>query len=152
MGKREVKNARQVWLRIIFLLYVAAMLWLLLGQRWGTQIYTQQLADGINLTPFNTIGRYVSIIRYTESAYLLRHAVYNLAGNVLLFVPLGFFLPWLGRKLRGFFKTLLFAACLIVTVELVQYFTFLGSCDVDDLILNLTGVALGYPIWRLNRR
>ena len=152
MGKRTGKRAGQIWLRIAFLLYVAAMLWLLFGQRWGTQIYTQQLADGINLTPFDTIGRYVAIIRYSDSPYLLQHAVYNLAGNVLLFVPLGFFLPWLGSRLRGFFKTLLFAFCLIITVELVQYFTFLGTCDIDDLILNLTGVALGYPIWRLTRR
>ena len=36
---------------------------------------------------------------------------------------------------------------LIAVVETTQLFTLLGSCDVDDLILNLLGAALGYGIY-----
>ena len=39
------------------------------------------------------------------------------------------------------------SASVIVLVELTQLFTTLGFCDVDDLIFNLTGAALGYALW-----
>jgi len=31
----------------------------------------------------------------------------------------------------------------------VQLFTLLGSADIDDLILNLVGTAIGFGIFRL---
>ena len=151
MKKQTQRSGRQILLRIVFLLYVCGMLWLLFGQRMGTQIYTQQLADGINLVPLATVNRYLYVLKHSSSDYLLGHALMNLLGNVVLFVPLGYFLPNLGRSCRGFFKTMLLSFVLISTVELVQYFTHLGSCDIDDLLLNLGGTALGYPIWRLTR-
>ena len=44
------------------------------------------------------------------------------------------------------------SAGLIVCVELVQLVTLLGHCDVDDLILNLIGVSMGYLLWALTLR
>ena len=69
-----------------------------------------------------------------------------------MFIPLGFGLPWVYKRLRRFWKTLLTAAGLIVCVELVQLVTLLGHCDVDDLILNLIGVSMGYLLWALTLR
>ena len=40
----------------------------------------------------------------------------------------------------------------IAAVEAVQLFTLLGSCDVDDLLLNLLGVLLGWGLLRLFSR
>lgn len=37
---------------------------------------------------------------------------------------------------------------IILTVELVQLFTFLGSGDVDDLLLNVLGASMGYACWK----
>jgi len=31
----------------------------------------------------------------------------------------------------------------------LQLLTLLGSCDIDDLLLNLMGTALGYGVFRL---
>lgn len=149
MAKRSRRTGRQSFLRFCFVAYCIAMLWLLFGQRWGTEIYTQQLALRINLTPFATIGRYLDLLRSTQSTVLLRHAVINLTGNVVMFIPLGFFLPGIWRRFRGFFRTFFAAFLLILAVELVQYFTKLGTCDVDDLILNLAGVCIGYPLSKM---
>ena len=62
--------------------------------------------------------------------------------NVLLFVPLGFFLPMLWQRwslkqaaLEGFFLSL--------TIELLQIFTFRAT-DINDLITNTLGTILGY--------
>ena len=64
-------------------------------------------------------------------------------------MPFGWFLPYIWQKMRSFLKTVLTAALSICLVEICQYVTGLGSCDVDDLILNLAGVMLGYLVWKL---
>ena len=56
--------------------------------------------------------------------------------NVLLFVPLGFFLPFFWKK----FSSLL--------IELLQIFTFRAT-DVNDLITNTVGTVLGYLLARI---
>lgn len=151
-------------LRAGFLLYGILMLWLLFDRSGTTGApYWQQVADNLNLNPFHTIGNYADILLRPE--YYLekweaaaiyfwqaRHAVINLAGNVVMFVPLGFFVPGVWEKCRGFFRTLLCAAGMITAVELTQLFSLRGSCDVDDLILNLVGVAVGYGLFRLTAK
>lgn len=137
--------------RIFFLVYCTCMLWLLFGQRIVPGLYDaylERLRTNINLTPLKTLRLY---LRLTESAngYYVRHAYINLIGNVVMFIPLGIFPPWIWRKMRSFIKTAAVAAAVIVTVELLQYVTLLGSCDVDDLILNLSGVIIGYGLWKL---
>ena len=136
----------QVCLRLCFLAYVGAMVWLLFGQRWGEDFYRS-----VNVTPFVTIRLYWRLL-HSESDYLVRHAFVNLVGNVVMFIPLGFFQPWLFPKLRTWYKTLLSTIVWILLVEAVQYLTMLGSCDIDDLILNIFGAVIGYGIWRITRR
>ena len=67
-------------------------------------------------------------------------------------LPLGALLPAANGKLRKFLRTFFASAALILTVEVLQLFTLLGSCDVDDLILNMAGVILGYLLWKLCRK
>lgn len=64
----------------------------------------------------------------------------NLVGNVLMFVPIGFLIPLATRA--GFRRAL--AACVAssVAVELVQL-TLARSLDIDDVLLNAVGGALG---------
>lgn len=71
----------------------------------------------------------------------------NLFGNVGLFIPLGVFLPLLFSVLRRFGRFLLLTLLLILALELTQAATGLGTFDVDDLILNLLGVCLGYLLY-----
>ena len=144
-GKHET---RQVILRLLFFLYCGLMIWLLFGQRMGGNMTA---AENINLEPLRTLKNYVRIIRYTENAGLLRHAFINLAGNVVMFIPLGYLLPAIWKSQRKFFLCLITALLWIMIIETVQYITKLGSCDVDDLLLNLPGVILGWLIHRLLR-
>lgn len=152
MAKGKRQGIGPVIFRLLFVVYVVLMLWLLFGQRLGTVIYEQNLAEGMNLQPFATMAMYWRLLKGNASPYYIRHAFINLAGNVIMFVPLGYFLPKLFEKLRALWKTFLFSLCLVITVEAVQYFTLLGTCDVDDLILNMVGVILGYLLWRILRR
>lgn len=151
MKKETKRSGKQMLFRFLFVVYVAAMIWLLFGQRWGTDIYTENKASAMNLEPFATVRMYGRILRFGSDISLLRHAVINLVGNVVMFVPMGFYAPYLVRELRKFWKAMLLLFCIIVTVEIVQYFTFLGTCDVDDLILNMAGVLIGWISWRVHR-
>ena len=37
----------------------------------------------------------------------------------------------------------------LIAVELCQLLSLRGSCDIDDLILNMAGVLLGFVCWKL---
>lgn len=92
-----------------------------------------------NLELFKEIRRF---IEYREE--LGAFAVFaNLFGNILIFVPFGFFIA-VASRYRGFFKTVFFSFLLSFGVELFQLVTRVGSCDVDDMLLNTIGGALGY--------
>lgn len=43
----------------------------------------------------------------------------------------------------------MFVTALVLVIEIIQFITFLGSADIDDLILNVLGAAIGYGIVRL---
>lgn len=68
--------------------------------------------------------------------------------NVLLFVPLGFFLPVLWRWFHSFLRTALFGLCFSLSIELLQLFTFRAT-DINDLMTNTLGTILGWCLGRL---
>lgn len=63
--------------------------------------------------------------------------------NVLLFVPLGFFLPLLWQPFRSLRHSAIFGFGLSLTIELLQMLTFRAT-DVNDLITNAAGCILGF--------
>ena len=106
----------------------------------------------VNLEPLRTVKNY--LIAYGYNNISLRLVVLNLLGNLVAFAPMGVFLPALFRWQRSIF---FFTATLtlgITAVEVAQVYTGAGSCDVDDLILNLAGALIVFivcritPIWR----
>lgn len=146
---------REKRIKLLFAVYGIIMLWLLFGQRigqTGSGSYWQQLEKHIIFTPLLTIRRFLWVLRYSTNAAQIRHAVVNLVGNVIMFVPLGFFVPCIWKKPRRFGWHLLAMVLTIVGIELLQLFSLLGTCDVDDLLLNLVGTTVGFAVWKLCQR
>lgn len=145
-------TGKRVW-KWLFFLYCVLMLWLLFGRSGAIEgvSYWEQVAMSLNLTPLHTVFKYIRLLDSANAA-LVRTAVINLYGNVIMFIPLGFLLPNVFPKLRKLWKTLTATAVIIILVELVQLFSLVGSCDVDDLILNVLGSAMGYGIDRLLKK
>lgn len=142
----------KVFSRILFIVYSVVMIWLLFGQRLDISLpndYFSEIKSNINLIPFRTIYEYAVISSKNSDSELLRHAFINLTGNVIMFIPLGFFLSDIWHNLRFFLKHTLCTAAIILIIETVQLFTLLGSFDIDDLILNVTGSVIGYGIWHI---
>lgn len=68
--------------------------------------------------------------------------------NVILFVPLGFFLPLLYKKYNRISNVALTGFLFSLSIEIVQMFGR-GSTDINDLITNTAGACLGYFIYKL---
>lgn len=68
--------------------------------------------------------------------------------NVLLFVPLGVFLTTLWGRFHSGWRACLFGFWVSMTIEVLQIFTFRAT-DVNDLITNTLGTALGWALGRL---
>lgn len=71
--------------------------------------------------------------------------------NIILFIPLGFFLPLLYKKYNNMGKVALNGFILSIFIELIQMFG-MGSTDINDLITNTIGTCLGYVIYKLIRK
>lgn len=72
--------------------------------------------------------------------------VINFLGNIMMFMPLGFFPPLLWRRVTRK-KAMLAGAGFSLTVELCQLLTSRGT-DIDDLWLNALGVLLGFYLYQ----
>lgn len=131
----------------LLMAYGALMLWLLFDRPGFTPgiPYWEQVSRQLNLVPFRTLRLFAGLLDSGVRSHI-RMAVINLGGNVIMFIPLGFLLPRVFPKLASLPKVLLTTAALITAVEILQLFTLVGSCDIDDLILNLLGSAIGYGI------
>ena len=68
--------------------------------------------------------------------------------NVILFVPLGFFLPLLYKKYHNIKAIALTGLLLSLAVEFVQMFDW-GSSDINDLMTNTAGACIGFLIYFL---
>ena len=108
--------------------------------------YLEQLKMNINFIPFKTIGEYMNVLIYRRNVHLINNALINLLGNIAAFIPLGFFLPCFWKRLRSFKKMLFCSGVVVLIIELIQLLTLRGSCDIDDLILNLFGIFGGAAI------
>ena len=100
----------------------------------------------INWIPFQQIfAHFANGDSFGNLAFL----VLGYLKNAALFVPLGFFLPFTGKRMKHLGLVTMVSFLLIIAVELTQYWTKAGFFDVDDVICNLLGVVCGYGISRL---
>lgn len=91
-----------------------------------------------NFIPFR------EILRYNIGSRLF---IKNVLGNMLLFLPFGFFTSYLLDNKKPLL-TVVLTLIASLSIEVVQL--MIGRVfDVDDIILNVLGALLGYFIYRL---
>ena len=71
----------------------------------------------------------------------------NIIGNVTMFIPVGLAWPFCFKKLDTLGKTILAGAGFSLFIEITQLPFFDRCSDVDDLILNTTGILIGALIY-----
>ena len=104
---------------------------------------------------FHPIQHFINVIPFhwllVPWAMGVRKMITQMVANVLLFVPIGFFLPVVFAGVRKLGRTILAVLLFSVAIEIFQYFIG-ASSDIDDVILNLLGGVLGYGVFRLFAR
>lgn len=134
------KGARKICL-IFFILYLGYLAYLLfLSPSFGR---TASVVREYNLIPFKTIKNYIKYRAHVNTKTL----IINIIGNVVAFMPMGFFIPILFRNKRNLVEVLFFSSLISLVVEFIQYRFVVGSFDVDDIILNTLGGVIGYILF-----
>ncbi len=99
--------------------------------------YSMQGSINYNFIPFRNIS--------TQFKYITQWwALKNLLGNIIPFIPFGFLLPIAYKKFSSTISVFFTGLASILLIEIFQFFTKLGSFDVDDIILNMIGIVCGY--------
>lgn len=94
----------------------------------------------LQLIPFATFAAYIDGI-ISDTVPVMR-LVQFLAERIALFLPYGFFVAMVCRKLHSLFRLLL-VLLLPVLVEMLQYILKYNSCNADDAIFSLLGALIG---------
>ena len=94
---------------------------------------TENAASGMNFIPFKEITRY---------SIGSRAFFYNIIGNIVLFIPFGYFVSDY-LKAKKTHQILIPSIIISLTAELIQY-KIGRAFDVDDIILNVLGAILGF--------
>ncbi len=152
------------YVRGIFFLYLLVVLKVIIfkypsdelkaiASTWEKGVILEGL-DTANFTLFKTIRMYI------DYSYML-NSFENLVGNIVVFIPFGFLLPYVHERGKNFFVMLLHAFLFVLGIEVFQLFSAFGAFDVDDILLNCFGAVLGFmaysgyetmKIWRRNKK
>ena len=111
----------------------------------------------INCIPFRSIARDISQVGHGpfSTVFQIKLLIRNIGGNFILLLPLGFLLPLVKRKANSIKNVLIFGFSISLSIEMLQFFECYFKiasariADVDDILLNISGAAVGYLIYTL---
>lgn len=132
---------------ITLIAYLAFLTWRMFFYAYANYHRVQNSKLEYNLMPFKTILNLIG----NYDKYDFTFWIYNLLGNIVVFIPLGVLLTLVIK--RGSIKNTLGTSFLIILLaESMQLVTRVGVFDVDDIILNLLGCLVGYALGSLLRK
>ena len=143
MSETQRKYEKIVF-RILFAVYVLLVIYFLFFAETTGRTISDRTYH-YNLILFKEIKRFI-VYRQQLGMFAVTA---NLLGNVLIFLPFGMLVPFLTKRFKKFWSVVLLTFELSVLVELVQLMTKVGSCDVDDILLNTIGGMLGFVCYAI---
>ncbi|MCM3783378.1 VanZ family protein [Neobacillus mesonae] len=132
---------RILFIRFILITYNLVLLYLMFAG-FNRSVHPNY---SYNIVPLHTISEYVLNVTYDN----LLDTLINLAGNIGVFIPLGCLIPAAFPKHLKFTNFLIMFAGLIIVLEICQMLFRVGTGDIDDLLLNVIGGAMGYGLYHL---
>jgi glycopeptide antibiotics resistance protein len=151
----EEKRKGGAWLlRILliasFVCYSLALLYLLFvmhGSGYGSGMTLgEYIRSCTNFIPFKSISLYIRALG--DHSMNMDTPIKNLVGNLLMFLPMGLYLPGFFKRLRKLGAFCICMVALIFVVEATELLLRRGSFDIDDFILNMAGALVGFALWR----
>ena len=115
--------------------------------KWDKKLIDLYMKYSFNIIPFKTIKLYIE--GYMRGIVSFKNFSVNIIGNLCAFMPCGIFLPLIFKGMNKFYRFLITMILIVVVIELLQFITMSGSCDIDDLILNVIGASTIYLIFKI---
>lgn len=128
---KGVKSAipwKQTRVEFILLTYFVVLLWISFFSRPAGS------RNRLDLELFSTWG---------SSAYSQRYFI----ENILMTIPFGLLVPIRFIRFRGPMRICMLTFCMSILLEITQYVTSRGYCQLDDVITNTSGALVGYGIY-----
>ena len=146
-ARNVVKNKRRMFYilhSIAFIIYLINLIYQLF---LNPSLRHVKAISSVNISPLKTIFLYYTA--YTRHTLPIKNIILNMIGNVMLFVPFGYFVYVLFKPMRSLLPYFIFFLLVITGVEVIQYLWKVGSADIDDIILNMSGVLILYIILKI---
>lgn len=133
-------------LALVMLLFIGVMFVGVRGHIWTDLSLIEYIRTSSNFVPFKTISTY--IMAMFDGSLNLGIPIKNLIGNLIMFLPMGIYLPYYIKKINKVGRFTFSMIILLFVIEVTQLVTRRGSFDIDDFILNMVGALIGYGIWK----
>lgn len=139
-------NTRLV--RVFFLIYFASAFVILFVYTGEVRVEQGQRYSP-NLVPMKeTYKGIAGIFRHKKYRWhYFSRSLRQYGGNILLFVPLGYFFALNWPFLRKYYLVAFSSALASLLVEFNQWLWALGLPDIDDVILNTLGGVTGFWVF-----
>ena len=151
---KEKEQIRNFWLKVLFIIYCLLLITVLfLNNEYrmhgfqNINTFSKEHLETINIIPFKTMIGYISgMINNDINTSIV---IINLTTNILLFAPIGFLIPVLYKnKIKNIKQFLIVMIILTLLVEVLQFITYRGATDIDDVILNTIGAVIIYLLMK----
>lgn len=145
MIKNTTRNQKLGW--VLFVSYLILLVYFMFfAESFGRA--GRQTEYAYNLELFREIKRFY---RYRNSPEILGMKAFllNVVGNVVGFMPFGFFLPIVSRRGKRWYNLILITWGFSFCIELTQLIWMVGSFDVDDMLLNTMGGVEGFILYQI---
>jgi glycopeptide antibiotics resistance protein len=133
-------------LGLVMLLFVGIMFVGIRGHIWSDLSLIEYIKRSSNFVPFKTISTYITAM--FDGSMNISIPIKNLFGNLIMFLPMGIYLPYYIKKINKVSKFTISMIILLFVIEVIQLVTRRGSFDIDDFILNIVGALIGFGIWK----
>lgn len=148
---KRINIAREIILFIFFVYFLFLLLLTIFkggriefSNQFNSYMYREHgLLGIINIVP---IKETINTFMHSETG--MRNSLRNLIGNILVFMPLGFFIPLLFDKFNNLKKVLKVGCLSSLAIELSQLFVGSNVCDIDDVIYNTLGALAGFICYK----
>lgn len=107
------------------------------------------LETSFNIIPFKTIVSY--IYKMVNGSINILTFLKNLVGNLVLLMPFSIFIMILNSKKETNLKKFSIIIIISILIEILQFLTFSGNFDIDDVILNVFGAFIAFKVLMLPR-
>ncbi|GKU80084.1 VanZ family protein [Paenibacillus sp. L3-i20] len=158
------KKIYRVSLWLSLCVYIWFLVMVLFIGKYDRLVYTEGYGRGItlrfdwgdyasNLIPFKNIDREI----YNSIFWVSNRNAFDITffttalGVILLFIPLGCFLPIL-FKASTLNKLVIYSTIVGLIIEVVQFITKTGSLNVNDIIYVVSGSFIGWLVYSYVRK